>query len=492
MKKVCSLSLAVCLLLSCFGCDNGRQEEIYSQAMGGSSSPESGQASEDGEGTAGEKRTLTLRTIIGDMDHPVGAAPMAKQYMELHPDVEIVIPESHSGEEMVNNGDFYNQYVENLVVDLMSGEAADLVVDVGVLTPRKYVEAGVLYDIGQWMKDDPDFHEEDYYWNVFQSYQYDGQLVGVPLSFVAKSIWFNKNLVGELEYEPWELLDYKQVMKLYDRAAENHTLPENFTMTYGDMRSKYSMFAEVELPAYLDPVANTARFDSPEFIHYLKESKRIPTQLPAGQTNSMTGRGVVEMFSESIREEGDTSLLLYSTVGMGEVGELMEEYDNVAGPYFLKSTQGNIPFLPLDILLVPKTCSDPELAWDFIKFCIAPVETPAMAYVWEPEGGIDMTPLTNVPMAKQNLEQWGQLYEKMYLTESERNVDFDAMEDPLPAEVFQRFDQVLSQCSGQQDLPFGLNVNVLDLLWQYYDTDTLSAEDCARQIQERAEIWLQE
>ena len=110
------------------------------------------------------------------------------------------------------------------------------------------------------------------------------------------------------------------------------------------MRSKYSMFAEVELPAYLDPVANTARFDSPEFIHYLKESKRIPTQLPAGQTNSMTGRGVVEMFSESIREEGDTSLLLYSTVGMGEVGELMEEYDNVAGPYFLKSTQGNIPF----------------------------------------------------------------------------------------------------------------------------------------------------
>ena len=76
------------------------------------------------------------------MDHPVGAAPMAKQYMELHPDVEIVIPESHSGEEMVNNGDFYNQYVENLVVDLMSGEAADLVVDVGVLTPRKYVEAG--------------------------------------------------------------------------------------------------------------------------------------------------------------------------------------------------------------------------------------------------------------------------------------------------------------------------------------------------------------
>ena len=74
-----------------------------------------------------------------------------------------------------------------------------------------------------------------------------------------------------------------------------------------------------------------------------------------------------------------------------------------------------------------------------------------------------MTPLTNVPMAKQNLEQWGQLYEKMYLTESERNVDFDAMEDPLPAEVFQRFDQVLSQCSGQQDLPFGLNVNVLDL-----------------------------
>ena len=36
---------------------------------------------------------------------------------------------------MVNNGDFYNQYVENLVVDLMSGEAADLVVDVGVPHP---------------------------------------------------------------------------------------------------------------------------------------------------------------------------------------------------------------------------------------------------------------------------------------------------------------------------------------------------------------------
>ena len=77
---------------------------------------------------------------------------MAKQYMELHPDVEIVIPESHSGEEMVNNGDFYNQYVENLVVDLMSGEAAGSCGRRWRAPPRKYVEAGVLYDIGQWMK----------------------------------------------------------------------------------------------------------------------------------------------------------------------------------------------------------------------------------------------------------------------------------------------------------------------------------------------------
>ena len=32
MKKVCSLVLALCLLFGCFACDNGRQEEIYSQA----------------------------------------------------------------------------------------------------------------------------------------------------------------------------------------------------------------------------------------------------------------------------------------------------------------------------------------------------------------------------------------------------------------------------------------------------------------------------
>ena len=111
-----------------------------------------------------------------------------------------------------------------------------------------------------------------------------------------------------------------------------------------------------------------------------------------------------------------------------------------------------------------------------------------MAYVWEPEGGIDMTPLTNVPMAKQNLAAMGTALREDVPYGIGAECGFRRHGGPSPGRVFQRFDQVLSQCSGQQDLPFGLNVNVLDLLWQYYDTDTLSAEDCARQIQERAEI----
>ena len=70
MKKVCSLALAVCLLLSCFACSNVDQEAIYSSALAEGESAGNAVQSVQSMAPASEddlSGELTLRTpVAGD------------------------------------------------------------------------------------------------------------------------------------------------------------------------------------------------------------------------------------------------------------------------------------------------------------------------------------------------------------------------------------------------------------------------------------------
>ena len=65
------------------------------------------------------------------------------------------------------------RHTEQLAVELMSGEAGDLV-DIATMTYAKYASSGLFEDLNQWMDNDPDIHREDFYQNVLGELEIDG------------------------------------------------------------------------------------------------------------------------------------------------------------------------------------------------------------------------------------------------------------------------------------------------------------------------------
>lgn len=72
--------------------------------------------------------------------------------------------------------------------------------------------------------------------------------------------------------------------------------------------------------------------------------------------------------------------------------------------------------------------------------------------------------------------------------------DFDiaGMESPLSEEQFAVLENTISKLTYATGREMGFDILMDEFLTQYYRTDTLSAEDCARQIQDGAYIYYNE
>ena len=147
-------------------------------------------------------------------------------------------------------------------------------------------------------------------------------------------------------------------------------------------------------------------------------------------------------------------------------------------------------------MVVPKSCTDPELAWDFLKFCVSPVEVPAYGTAYHPEGSVDLV-WGSLPMSRENMERYSQLYgkiERIYRESGTLPAGFDpaSFGDPFPQEFLEKFDQAVSSLNFAVNDIAPMESIYNPILKTYYGTDTLSAQECARQIQDRVEIWLNE
>ena len=190
------------------------------------------------------------------------------------------------------------------------------------------------------------------------------------------------------------------------------------------------------------------------------------------------------------------AMLMRDSPYLSNLLDLTSIPENCAGPFVLSSTSGDTAFFADLTMVVPKSCADPELAWDFLKFCVSPVEVPAYATAYHPEGSVDLV-WGSLPMSRENMERYSQLYgkiERIYRESSTLPAGFDpaSFDDPFSQEFLEKFDQAVSSLNFAVNDIAPMESIYNPLLKTYYGTDTLSAQECARQIQDRVEIWLNE
>ena len=128
------------------------------------------------------------------------------------------------------------------------------------------------------------------------------------------------------------------------------------------------------------------------------------------------------------------------------------------------------------LLMVPTSCSNPELAWEFIKFCISPMDTangisPDVAH-YKADVTKDFT------ISRANLAALAECFHSF------GNTDFDACLTKLEAQIGQINDLYVYTMNAR--------VVVEPILEQFYDYGTITAEECARQMDERLFLYLNE
>ncbi len=523
---------SVLLLIVCTGCQNA-QDEIFNESAEGSLQPSEEKTSEtvipevdyDSPNYIGpdkselqdlepiENDTLNGELLIKMRSVDDNIRFLAQEFMQLHPDVKI------SFEVALNDGEILNlsmkeidmkkeSFFSQVRMELASGEADYLIYCMQeYLDPVQLSKSGLLLDLQTYLDSDPEIDQEEYFSQILSAYSVDGELPTIPMSVMYNAVYLNRPLLekngidlsGTVTVTPQDLLDwYETVETSVDDLNLFFTAP-----------GKDTLFSTERL-AYMDLKQKTARFDSPEFMEFLNRTAATGNSDPELSGDLEIGLMESGLYNEQIRfqETGKLEERYFGLPGSygyetyGGVAQksrpalatwepvlsptllfLEQPMEYAAGPYPLLSSDGKLGLISREDFAIPSSCRNPDLAWEFIKYCISPREEERMdfSHLGNP---CDYT--SDLPLSKTNFYNGlKDLVENGYV----------GLIVNYPFEDFDR-DSVMSKVNEIFSLPLvNLNsygVDVQEYLDEFYINELTTAEQCAEKIQGRAEIWLNE
>ena len=166
---------------------------------------------------------------------------------------------------------------DRLSADIVSGNGPDIV-DLSCIDADSFIDQGILADLNTFIDEDSTFSRDDFVENVFEVYENNGQLYGIPLSFTIDTMLAKTSVVGE--EMGWNIEDLQNIMETYPDGAE---IVEFYGKT--DILEKL-LTAGVE--AYVDWGNGTCSFDSEEFIRLLELVNSFPDYASSTESDDST------------------------------------------------------------------------------------------------------------------------------------------------------------------------------------------------------------
>lgn len=534
MNKKTIVLLVLCVLLTLSACQS-EQDDIYSQALSQVEKTKSQIASEQsidyddpgylgldtpapkeqttpipGDDLSGE---LTVR-IYWPGGFEANVQTLANEFMKLHPQVNITVEQEMGTydlgklsleERRMKERQFYSQ----LRTELAAGEADYLLFDGGSgLNLQSFSRSGVLEDLIPYLENNSDFSEDTFYTPVLEAFQVDGKQTLLPQSFSYFAIYFDKALLEQIgiELEPFQMVSTLQVLDWYEQAREiNPELRLFFATPWKD-----DLFT-VERTVYLNLENRSSNFQSPEFISFLTRTEQVLVEEPEwndswlGHTSfGMADDALTYQAGEQLDAEAQITMemdptgtakgLITQTMPFFSVMDMsistrnlmvvQQPMDQLAGPYLLTNSQGKVGILSQDCFAMPASLQNKKLAWEFVKYCLS--ERTDTRFT---EAGYSWDYTSDIPVTRAN---WEQIVQRV----SDGNGFVTGISgvpsnynDVDVAQVLEDTEFLVSQPLVPVDY---YNVDVQDYLDEFYVNGLTTAEECAKKIQGRAEIWLNE
>ncbi len=422
-----------------------------------------------------EKEVLTLASFTGD-DTTLQQAIIKFNRKSEKYRVEL---KSYYEYGMANGAEDFDDAMTLLHMDIVSGEAPDLIY-LKQLDMFNLADSGALEDLAPYLENSQTLKREDFLESVLEAYEIEGRLVTIPVSFTLHSLFAKERMVGA---EPgWTLSEMMALKEEYPDALFMSRLDRNLAL---------NMCLEYGWESFVDEETGECFFDSEEFVKVLEFAKSF------GQWGGFEREPYEALQKDKLIlvDEGISSVENYQMVRL-----LIEEPSTVIGYPSGDGTPVTV-ISSWDTYAIAARSDKKDGAWEFLESVLSEENMQNMRKKY-------YCFTTRVSLLE---EMFAEAMEKEYETDEDGNVLYNEAGEPIEKikytcgyygdwtaeiyaateeeinELWQMMSHVRVEGSRSQDI-----INIVTEEAGAYFTGQKSAEEVAKIIQSRVEIYVSE
>ncbi len=249
-------------------------------------------------------------------------------------------------------------YMEKYTTRIMTGKGFDIV-ESELVNMEKCAEQGLFADLYELMDADGDFSREDYFSCIFEVAEVDGKLPAFVYNVKPVYIHLNKKLLegAGLEYTK-DTISFTELYELYEKVRES--AGDRILLT--DMGYGYEGMSDYENGYFI----RNNLMDSEEYEEYLKmrhELYYLPEKRPDWHDGTMKIGDDVLCCLSNLRLPGD------------HADEMFEGTEDMTGAILYESMHGERYPVSAGTLSISSFSDNKKLAWEFIKYAFSDRDT---------------------------------------------------------------------------------------------------------------------
>lgn len=377
--------------------------------------------------------------------------------------------------ENYNTSEDYNAGYTKLNNDIITGNMPDILVTDSNTPVENYISKGLLANIDELIKNDPELGSKEFVGNVFDAYRVDGKLYQVVPSFYVQTLIGKTSIVGDRS--TWTMDEFNEVMS---------SLPAE-TMAFGEYtRNNFLQFMMMYSGRdFVDISTGKCAFDSDNFIKMLEYAKTLPEELGEDYYTDDYWANYESQYRE------DRTILMGTYIGsMNNMSRYINGYFGEPVSFIgfpTDSGQGGVINSGNNFVLSSRSANI-DGAWEFVRYYLTDEYQDNLEY--------------EIPVSKKAYDAWvAEGTEKpYYIDENGDKQEYDdtfymnGEEIALPVLTQDQVDDISEYIQSVNKLAY-YNEDVLNILNEEaaaYFAGQKTAEDVAAIIQSRVQIYVNE
>lgn len=293
-----------------------------------------------------QKQTLTLACM--SLGSQLRTAVV--NFNRTHDDVRIVVEDYY---ELVDEGTTYQDALQKLNTQILSGDAPDLISLSGIST-KQYASKGILMDLWPLIDSDAELSREDLMTHLFDCMSVDGKLYEITNSFSIQTAAVRTDVAGD--GVSWTL---EEMMTALEQLEPDATVLSD-TVTKSDMLTSCLSFY---LNDFVDWTTGQCSFDGQQFVDILNFVNTFPDSFDWSTYDWETAESEYSRLQN--RKQLMTSVYLS---GFDELQIQLALHGGAVNYIGFPSAEGTGSCFQLGTTLSITTgCSDIEAAWSFAR-----------------------------------------------------------------------------------------------------------------------------